>query len=281
MGWDWGEGDRRGGQRRSSKICRVVTSADDRHHGNGRRSQPGPSVARQGVGTWRHSPQDGLDNRLLAELESSLSWVAVNDPDQFRAYANALGESKLATMQNLLLRSYAAASNLFADEAIEYLLEDSERRFSIGYVSTSSVDAVEQLVEVVTPFCSSANFGGLEQAILGYYPERERRADNRRRWGVSQLRLLRNLEPSRLSERGARRLQELHRKFEDAGPLERRSPEGGRVTSPIPESSASKMNDDEWLGAIKHYSSDSPSYEPGEIPRRGGSRAISASPKSD
>ena len=168
-------------------------------------------------------------------------------------------------MQNLLLRSYAAASNLFADEAIEYLLEDSERRFSIGYVSTSSVDAVEQLVEVVTPFCSSANFGGLEQAILGYYPERERRADNRRRWGVSQLRLLRNLEPSRLSERGARRLQELRRKFEHAGPLERRSPEGGHVTSPIPESSASKMNDDEWLGAIKHYSSDSPSYEPGKF----------------
>ena len=217
---------------------------------------------------WGHGVialKDGLDNRLLAELESSLSWVAVNDPDQFRAYASALGESKLATMQNLLLRSYAAASNLFADEAIEYLLEDSERRFSIGYVSTSFVDAVEQLVEVVTPFCSSANFGGLEQAILGYYPERERRADNRRRWGVSQLRLLRKLEPSRLSERGARRLQELRRKFEDAGPLERRSPEGGRVTSPIPESSASKMNDDEWLGAIKHYSSDSPSYEPGKF----------------
>ena len=217
---------------------------------------------------WGHGVialKDGLDNRLLAELESSLSWVAVNDPDQFRAYASALGESKLATMQNLLLRSYAAASNLFADEAIEYLLEDSERRFFIGYVSTSSVDAVEQLVEVVTPFCSSANFGGLEQAILGYYPEWERRADNRRWWGVSQLRLLRNLEPSRLSERGARRLQELRRKFEDAGPLERRSPEGGRVTSPIPESSASKMNDDEWLGAIKHYSSDSPSYEPGKF----------------
>ena len=217
---------------------------------------------------WGHGVialKDGLDNRLLTELESSLSWVAVNDPDQFRAYASALRKSQLATLQNLLLRSYAAASNLFADEAIEYLLEDSERRFSIGYVSTSSVDAVEQLVELVTPFCSSANFGGLEQAILGYYPQWERRADNRRWWGVSQLRLLRNLEPSRLSERGARRLQELRRKFEGAGPLERRSPEGGRVTSPILESSASKMNDDEWLGAIKHYSSDFPSDKPGKF----------------
>ena len=165
-------------------------------------------------------------------------------------------------MQNLLLRSYAAGGEVFADEAIEYLLEDAVKRFSIGYVSTSSVDAVEQLLGVATPFCSSANFGGLERAVLGYYPEWERRADNRRWWGVSQLILLRNLEPSRLSERGARRLQELRRKFEDAGPLERRGLEVGRVVSPIPESSASKMNDDEWLGAIERYSSDSQRYEP-------------------
>ena len=136
------------------------------------------------------------------------------------------------------------------------------KRFSIGYVSTSADDAVEQLVGVVTPLCSSANFGSLEQAILDYYPEWERRAGNRRWRGVSQLRLLSNLEPSRLSEMGVRRLQALRRKFEDAGPLERRGVEGGRVNSPIPESSARKMNDDEWLGAIERYSSDSPSHEP-------------------
>ena len=214
---------------------------------------------------WGHGAialKDGLDNRLLMGLESSLRWMAVNEPDQFRAYATALRESEFATMQNLLLRSYAAGGEVFADEAIEYLLEDAVKKFSIGYVSTSSVDAVEQLVGVVTPFCSSANFGSLEQAILDYYPDWERRAGNQRWWGGSQLRLLRNFEPSRLSERGARRLQELRRKFEDAGALERRGPEGGRVDSPIPESSASKMNDDEWLGAINRYSSDSQSYEP-------------------
>ena len=217
---------------------------------------------------WGHGAialKDGLDNRLLAGLGYSLCWMAVNKPDQFREYATTLRESEFATLQNLLLRSYAAGNEVFADEAIEYLLEDPERRFSIGYVSTSSVDAVEQLVGVVTPFCSSAHFGGLEQAILDYYPEWERRTDNRQRWGVSQLRLLRNMEPSRLSERGARRLQELSRKFEDAGPLELGGPEGGRVSSPIPESSAGKMKDDEWLGAMKRYSSDSPNYEPGKF----------------
>jgi hypothetical protein len=165
-------------------------------------------------------------------------------------------------MQDLLLRAYAAGGEVFADEAIEYLLEDAVKRFSIGYVSTSSVHAVEQLVGAVTPFGSSGNFSSLEQAILDYYPERERSADGRRWWGLSQLRLLRNLETSRLSERGARRLQELHRKFEDVGPLEPRGIRGGWVGSPIPESSARKMNDDAWLGAINRYSSDSPNNDP-------------------
>ena len=217
---------------------------------------------------WGHGVincKDGLDNRLLAGLESSLCWLAVNEPDLFRVYATVLGDFALATMQNLLLRSYAAGGEVFADEAIEYLLEDPEKRFSIGYVSTSTVDAVEQLVGVVTPFCSSANFGSLEQAIFDYYPERERSPDNRRWWGISQLRLLRNLEPSRLSERGVRRLQELHRKFEDPGVLEPIGVQGGWVDSPIPEPSASKMNDEAWLGAIAHYSSDSSHRDPGKF----------------
>ena len=118
---------------------------------------------------WGHgviARKDGLDIRLLAELESSLCWVAVNDPDQFRAYASALRESQLETMQDLLLRSYAAASNLFADEAIEYLLEDPKKRFSIGYVSTSSVHAIEQLLGAVTSLCSSEHFSRLERGSL-------------------------------------------------------------------------------------------------------------------
>ena len=77
---------------------------------------------------WGHGVialKDGWDNRLLTGLESSLCWMAVNEPNQFRAYASALRESEFVTMQNLLLRSYAAGGEAFADEAIEYLLEDA------------------------------------------------------------------------------------------------------------------------------------------------------------
>ena len=68
-----------------------------------------------------------------------------------------------------------------------------------------------------------------------------------------------------MSERGLRRFQELQRKFQNPGLLEPRGVGGGWVASPIPESSASKMSDDEWLGAIKHYSSNSPSSEPAKF----------------
>ena len=217
---------------------------------------------------WGHGVialKDGLENRLLAGLESSLCWMAANSPEQFREYASAIGESEFATVQNLLLRAYAAGSKLFADEAIEYLLEDPNKRFAIGYVSTSSVHAVVQLLGKATPFCSPEHFSSLERAILDYYPEREGSADGRQWRGISQLRLLMKLDRSRLSERGIRRLQELHRKFDNPGLLEPRSVEGGRVVSPIPEPSASKMNDDQWLGAINRYSSDSSSDAPGKF----------------
>ena len=174
---------------------------------------------------WGHGVvnlTDGLDNRLLAGLESSLRWLAVNDPDLFRAYASAFRLSEYATVQNLLLRSYAAGGKEFVDEAIEYLLEEPSKRFSIGCISTSSVDAVEQLLGAVTTFCSSEHFRSLEKAILDYYPEWEHSAGGRRWWGVSQLRLLVRLEPSRLSEKSVRRLQELQRKFDKPGFLEPR-----------------------------------------------------------
>ena len=217
---------------------------------------------------WGHGVvnlKDGLDNRLLAGLESSLRWLAVNDLDLFRAYASAFRLSEYATVQNLLLRSYAAGGKEFADEAIEYLLEDPSKRFSIGCISTSSVDAVEQLLGAVTPFCSSEHFSSLEQAILDYYPEWERSMGGRQWWGVSQFRLLVRLEPSRLSERSIRRLKELQRKFDNPGSLEPSSMEWARVVSPIPESAARKMNDEEWLGAIKRYSSESSSGGPGKF----------------
>ena len=207
---------------------------------------------------WGHGVialEDGLDNRLLAGLEFSLCWMALNDPDQFRAYANSLKGSEFATAQNLLLRLYAASGKAYSDEAVEFLLEHPEKRLSLDYVSTSSAHAAQLAIAAVSPFCSSENFERLEEAILDYYPEWERSAGDRQWRGVSQLKLLTNMEESRLSERSVRRLGELRRKFDSGATAELRGIEGGWARSPIPETAAARMSDDQWLGAIRRYSS--------------------------
>ena len=73
--------------------------------------------------------------------------------------------------------------------------------------------------------------------------------------------LLASIDGSRISEVAARRLQEHRRKFGDAPPPEPIGLQGGYVGPPIPDSEASKMSDDDWLGAIERYSSNSPSPE--------------------
>ena len=219
-------------------------------------------------GVWGHGSfgvTEGLGNHLLATMESAMCWLAVNEPDEFRMYASKFRESDYHTIQNLLVRSYAAGGKRFADEAVEYLLEDAEKRFEIDYVSTSSKHAIQQLLSDVTPYCSPDHLITLEQAILEYYPLWERGADGRKGRGAFQLGLLESIEAARLSEKALHRLQELQRKFGGMRLYERRGMEGGLVSSPIPESSARKMNDGEWIGAINRYSSNSPSRDPGKL----------------
>ena len=217
---------------------------------------------------WGHGAiglRDGLDNTLISAMEASLSWMVANEPSEFRKHAAKFRVSEFHTIQNLLVRSYAAGGETFADEAIEYLLEDPENRFAIDYLSTSSDHAIPLLLRVVTPYCSSGNLALLEQPILDYYPEWEQGASSRKVRGVSQLQFLEGIESSRLTERAFRRLQELRRKFGSESSSVPTGIEVGFVGSPIPEPSAVRMNDDEWLGAINRYASDSPSNEPGKL----------------
>ena len=207
----------------------------------------------------------GLDDTFFMGIESAMRWVAINKPDEFRVYAGNLRESEYLTFQYLLVRSYAADGQQYADEAIGYVLEDFAKKLEIDYRSNSSGSPIQQLLIEVTPYCSDANLALMEQCILDYYPEWEQGAGGRKTRGASQLQLLESIESSRLTEKAFRMLQELRRKFGNKVPLDPPGIEGGFVGPPIPESSAGKMNDNEWLGAIQRYSSDSPRIEPGKL----------------
>ncbi len=208
---------------------------------------------------WGHGValQDGLPNNFLAGMESALNLLSVNEPAEFQRYVSIFRDSEYQTIHYLLVRSYTATPLRYADDAVEYLLADPAIRFEINHVSISSVNPILQLVIAVTPHCASAALARLENAILNHYPLWERRGDARTLRGISQLRLLESVEVSRLSEKALRRLQELRRKL---GGISLREPMGltsGRVGPPISEQAARKMNDNSWLKAMAHYSSNS------------------------
>ena len=155
----------------------------------------------------------GLDNGFLLAMESALRWLASNESDKFRIYAKKFRTSRYKTVHYLLMRSYCLAGNSYADEAVEYLLEDFAARFGSGHVSTSSDHAVLELIESATPYCSARNLERLERTILDFCPDYEKGFHSRKRRGASQLRMLMRIESWRLSDKSRRRLQELQRKF--------------------------------------------------------------------
>ena len=216
----------------------------------------------------------GIANSFLLGMESALRWVAINEPQTFSSYEGELRKSNYFTIQNLLLRAYEADGKRYADEAIEYLLEDATARFAVGHISISSDCAVRQLIAAATPHCSSENLSRLEQAILNYYPEYEQGSDRRKWRGSTQLGLLECVENSRLSDNGRRRLQEMRRKFGKVALLTPGSITGGMVGSPIPAAAIRKMSNDNLLNAMASYSSNKFSDEPRDW-LKGGSLQLS------
>ena len=198
----------------------------------------------------------GLDDNFLESLVIALRASAEQTPETFRRYVGILHSLEYATVKNLLVRSYEANGALFADEAIEYLLVHPNN-LAAGRRS-SHLWVTRKLLESTTPYCSSDNLARLEQAVLDYYPDYELDPTHRNWRGYAQLTLLEGIQASRLSFTGWRRLQELRRKFAGRLPTEPKPLKGGWVGSPIPEDSAKRMSDEDWLGAMRTYSLRSP-----------------------
>ncbi len=218
------------------------------------------------------STEKALDDGFIMSMESSLRWLAINEPEEFRTYAQEFEISEYAAIHNLLMRAYEAGGSFYADEAVQYLVKDLPARVSAASLSTTSGCVVKLLIKSITPYCSSENLLRLEQAILNYYPDFERSVDGRKWRGVTQYGLLERVEFSRLSDNGRRRLQELRRKFEEVAPSIPGGGTGGPIGSPIPTPFACKMSDDNWLSAMAHYPSDKLSNEPSDWLKGGASQ---------
>lgn len=220
------------------------------------------TATRQGSFPWRdpvwsfrhRGDGHGVAGALLAAMETALQALARDDPERFQGASQQLRGTAWESAQYLLVRGYTANGVRFADEAADYLSENPARLHT-GY-NNSSHWAARELIEAVSPRCSTARLAALEQMILHYVTEWERSAAGRRSYGRSQLILLEGIDPPRRSAAATRRLQELRRRHSRAAAEPPRPVEAQFVGSPVPESAADKMTDAQWLGAIARYYSE-------------------------
>lgn len=198
----------------------------------------------------------GIDEVILLSLRKSLQFLASREPEAFRKHACEIIQYPHRVFGYLLLRSWAENPAVFAEDCAQYIVAD-RRRLNIGYGSWSDTGecAISRMaIEAISRHCSADLFKQLESQIIEFYDDFEAKTP---RWrGLSELLLLRSLEPSRISKRGALRIEELERKFpalndpianEDAVPRVR------CVVSPIAATAAEKMTDAHWVSAMKKY----------------------------
>ncbi len=201
-------------------------------------------------------PPHNAATELLRGMEIAFRTLAEHDPDALTTVIERfeLATSPFETVQFLLVIAYAANGAFFADAAANYLC-DLPARLSTGYANGGHGDvwATRELLQAITPHCSSDSIARLEQTILDYYPAWERKTKAQRWRGQAQWGLLDAIDPARRSSKAAARLREWQRKFHQKSV---RRPETARVEvvgSPIPEAAAEKMSDNDWLRAISRY----------------------------
>ena len=94
--------------------------------------------------------------------------LARQNPQVFLSHAIKLRRSEFSIIQAILAKAYSVNGELFAEEAVKYLLEDSSR-FGAG-AGDEKYRVARQLIEAISPHCSDQCFVRLEKAIPGILP---------------------------------------------------------------------------------------------------------------
>ncbi len=201
-----------------------------------------------------------LEGKFLEALECAMCSIAATRPDDIRAYAAAWPYDQYQTSQRLILRSYSANGQYFADDAVEHIVSDPAS-LATGYAGSSRW-ITREVISASTPNCSADNLARLERILLDYYPPYERTYQGLRSSGHAQLTLLEGIDVARLSDAASRRLKELRRKFGEDLPSEPQPVTGGWVGPPLPESATNRMGDENWLSAMGTYASNRNQIDP-------------------
>lgn len=194
------------------------------------------------------------DQACVMGLASALAAVASQETARLQDVIGDLRRRDTYVANYLLLSLYGGASARYADEAT-LLLCDEPWRFQCGFAGNSNWCAVE-LIRAIVPHCATSNRMLLERAIMGYTSRSEGTVDGLkyRQIGRARFNLLSAIPGELRSRRANSHFDELGRKFgQPAGKPQRVT--GRLVESPIGQSAAEKMTDEQWLRAIDKYRS--------------------------
>ena len=203
------------------------------------------------------------ETALLLALSEALNKIASERHADLPAIIFELRRRDTYVANFLLQSVYGAAASQFADEAVSTLC-DQPWRFQCGYNDSPYWSAME-LIKAVILHCKSHNLERLETVILSYVGPFERPTAEHRRAGSryngigrTSFCLLYAIPKEMRSIRANRYFGELERRFGTAdGPP--RGMVGGFVPSPIGDTLAGKMTDEQWRRAILKYHEVDPS----------------------
>ena len=203
---------------------------------------------------WRYRILPGgysAESIVLDGMTTAFSQLALHEPDEFRALIEPIRRSPSETIQYLLIHGFSSNAARFADEGLYHLCERPER-LNVGHLSDRRW-TVRQLIEAATPNASPEALEGLENVLLGFYPNWEMSEGGSSRLGVAQYGLLEGIPGGLRSDAVESRLEELRQDFPEERPPAPSNRVVQRVRSPISEDAAATMTDDQWLSEMFKY----------------------------
>ena len=192
---------------------------------------------------------------LLHALRVAVEQWAATDKDAFLAWANVQIGIALAPVQRLVAHAFAHLPEVYAKEALAYLLDDP-RRFCLGTAGTLS-STTKGLVVAAAPYWTPDDVARFEAAVTSFAPPPppdQTKPEERRSWGRAvrrvQLDLLRALPKHQMSAAARRRVAEEQRVFgtRDIGS---RFTEARMIGSPMDADVIARASDDDVVGAFE------------------------------
>ena len=192
------------------------------------------------------------EDACLAALAGALATLARGGSTDLRDVIADLRRRDTHIANHLLLALYAGGAARYADETTTLFCAEPWR-FQCGF-SDNEHWCAREAIRAVSTHCTDENRKRLEAVILQYISPDERTRYGYRESGRAQFALLAAIPEELRSPPANARFRELERKFDEPD-SEPSGITGGFVQSPIKESAAEKMTDDQWLRAIVKYRS--------------------------